>query len=145
MSREEAGEVREVEIEDRFRKPAVARDIKVLGGLAEIWCRGHHRAAERRPVATPAAKAGVYGARRPVLCAECEAHLVYAEKRRALCPKDPKPFCSYCDTHCYKRDEREWLRRMMRYAGPRSLFSRHAVHAVRHLIAGAAHRKGARN
>ena len=77
---------------------------------------------------------GVYGRKLPVLCEECEAHLAYAEKRRAYCPKDPKPFCAHCDTHCYKPDEREWQREMMRYAGPKSWRKGHAIDGIKHVL-----------
>ena len=76
-----------------------------------------------------------------MLCEECEAHLAYAEKRRAYCPQDPKPFCAYCETHCYKSDEREWQRQMMRYSGPRSWRKGHAVDGIRHMLDGRKFRK----
>ncbi len=65
---------------------------------------------------------------------------MYAEKRRAFCPNDPKPFCSYCDTHCYRPDMREHMRDVMRYAGPRSMWHGHAIEGVKHLIEGKKHK-----
>jgi len=56
--------------------------------------------------------------------------------RRAYWPKDPKPFCSHCDTHCYAPEMRERMREVMRYAGPRSLLHGHAIDGVKHLIEG---------
>ena len=82
-------------------------------------------------------------------CERCADLLAYAEKRRAYCPKDPKPFCSHCDTHCYKPEQAEYMREVMRYAGPRSLLKGHAVDGIRHVIEGrkaknaAAHRAAA--
>jgi len=69
--------------------------------------------------------------------------LVYAEQRRAFCPKEPKPFCSTCDTHCYRPAMREYMRDVMRYAGPRSMFHGYAVQGVRHLIESRNARKAA--
>src|SRR5450756_91333 len=86
-----------------------------------------HSGAGRAPLVSEGASLGVYGARPPCVCAECAELLTYAEQRRANCPKDPKPFCSYCDTHCYKPAMREQMRDVMRYAGPRSLLSGHAI------------------
>ncbi|MDI6712899.1 MAG: nitrous oxide-stimulated promoter family protein [Anaerosomatales bacterium] len=128
----------------RLQDPAVARDVKTLGDFVHIYCAGHHRDRARHAVQTPAAALGVYGRRVPVACEECEAHLAYGEKRRALCPKAPKPFCAHCDTHCYKPDEREWQRQMMRYSGPRSVLRGHALDAIRHALEARKHRAAQR-
>ncbi|MCL4078159.1 nitrous oxide-stimulated promoter family protein [Coriobacteriia bacterium Es71-Z0120] len=128
----------------RMRDRKVAHDVRTLGDFIEIFCAGTHKDRDRRPAATLAAELGVYGARPPRLCEECEAHLAYGEKRRALCPKDPKPFCAHCDTHCYKSDEREWQRQMMRYSGPRSVLRGHAIDAIRHALESRAHRAAQR-
>ncbi|MCX8007606.1 MAG: nitrous oxide-stimulated promoter family protein [Coriobacteriia bacterium] len=134
----------EERIERRLRDPKVARDVQTLADFTRIWCVGRHKGSERHPVSTTAARLGVYGRRIPSLCSECEAHLAYAEKRRACCPKDPKPFCARCDTHCYRPDEREWQRQMMRYSGPRSVLCGHAIDAIRHAAAARRHRAARR-
>lgn len=128
----------------RMREPKVISDTTILGDFVRIWCDGHHGAAERSAVQTDGAQLGIYGSRRPVLCAECEAHLAYAEKRRAFCPHEPKPFCAYCETHCYKFDERAWQREMMRYSGPRSWRKGHAIDGLRHLLEGRKYKKFAK-
>lgn len=119
---------------ERLNDPKVRHDVAVLGDFVAIWCDGHHAGATRRPIETDAAALGVYGRKRPTLCDECEAHLAYGEKRRALCPKDPKPFCAHCDTHCYRSDEAEWQRQMMRYAGPKSWRKGHAIDGIKHVL-----------
>ncbi len=129
--------------EQSMRDRRVAKDTRTLGDFVEIYCRGNHASATRRPAGTDAAQLGVYGRRQPVLCAECEAHLAYGEKRRAYCPKDPKPFCANCDVHCYKSDEREWQREMMRYSGRRSMLHGHAVDGVRHMVETKRHKRAA--
>lgn len=118
----------------RVRDRKVRHDTRVLGDFVQIWCDGHHPNAKRAPVQTDGAVLGVYGRKRPVLCTECEAHLAYGEKRRAYCPKDPKPFCAHCDTHCYRSEEREWQRQMMRYSGPRSWRKGHAIDGIKHVL-----------
>jgi hypothetical protein len=127
----------------RMADPAVRKDTRLLGDFSVIYCRGRHPAAERRPLISDGAGLGVYGRRPPAVCGECAELLVYAEKRRALCPRDPKPFCSYCDTHCYSAGMRERMREVMRYAGPRSMLHGHAIDGVRHLFAGRRARKEA--
>lgn len=114
----------------------VAHDVRVLGDFQAIYCRGNHGEAARRPVETRGAHLGVYGRRVPKLCAECESFLAYAEERRALCPRDPKPACKNCPTHCYRPERRETAREVMRYAGPRSVFSRYALDAIAHALDG---------
>jgi hypothetical protein len=112
----------------------VRHDTVVVADFIEIWCDGHHAGRERTRVATDAAQLGVYGRKPPLLCEECAEHLAYAEKRRAYCPKDPKPFCAHCDTHCYRSDEREWQRQLMRYSGPKSWRKGHAIDGIKHVL-----------
>ena len=128
----------------RMRDTKVIRDVSTIGDFIQIWCDGHHRDRRRRRVETEGAVLGAYGRRAPLLCEECESHLAYAEKRRAYCPHDPKPFCAHCTTHCYASEERAWQREMMRYAGPRSWRRGHAIDAVRHLLEGRRFNKLAR-
>jgi hypothetical protein len=130
-------------LEEKLTDRAVAKDTRTLADLIYIYCSGHHRDTPRARATTDAARLGVYGRKPPVLCAECEAHLAYGEKRRAFCPKDPKPFCANCDVHCYRPQEREWERRMMRYAGPRSVFRGHAIEGIRHVIETRRHKRAA--
>jgi len=33
-----------------------------------------------------------------------------------------KPVCSDCRVHCYRKNEREKIREIMKYAGPRMVF-----------------------
>jgi hypothetical protein len=52
------------------------------------------------------------------------------------CPfQAEKPTCANCPIHCYKKDRREEVREVMRYAGPRMLL-RHPVLAVLHQLDG---------
>jgi hypothetical protein len=136
---------RESLVKDRFAEklddPTIAKDTTTLADFVVIYCDGHHREAVRRLVETDAALLGIYGRKRPVLCAACEAHLAYAEKRRAYCNQDPKPFCAYCEVHCYKSDEREWQRRMMRYSGPKSWRKGYAIDGIKHVLDGRKYRK----
>jgi len=121
---------------EKMRETAVVHDTRLLGDFAVIYCRGNHADEAKAPLASDGAALGVYGARPPVVCDRCADLLAYAEKRRAYCPKDPKPFCSHCDTHCYTSEQAEYMREVMRYAGPRSLLHGHAVDGIKHVIEG---------
>ncbi len=114
----------------------VAHDTRVVADFTRIHCDGLHADRLRREAQTEAAELGLYARKHPVLCEECEAHLAYAEKRRAYCTLDPKPFCAHCDTHCYRPEERAWQARMMRYSGPRSWREGHAIDGIRHAVEG---------
>lgn len=123
---------------DRFAQAMVdervAKDTRTVADFIGIYCRGNHGDRDRTPVESDASTLGVYGLKRPVVCAECADHLRYAEKRRAYCPKDPKPFCAHCDTHCYSAAESEWQRQMMRYSGPRSALHGYAIEGIKHAL-----------
>lgn len=119
---------------ERMNDTKVREDTRIVAGLGGIYCAGVHRDRERSPLASDAAALGVYGRRVPRLCEECAEHIRYAEKRRAYCPKDPKPFCAHCDTHCYSAAESEWQRQMMRYAGPRSMWHGYAIPGIKHAL-----------
>ena len=59
------------------------------------------------------------------MCSECQALDTYAQSRIRQCPfMTSKTFCSNCKVHCYDPEEREAIRQVMRYAGPRLLLKR---------------------
>lgn len=120
--------------EAAVRDDAVAGDIRIVAAFAAIYCKAQHRDRTRTFLDSDASELGVYGKKVPVLCDECAAHISYAEKRRAYCPKDPKPFCAHCDSHCYKADESAWQNRMMRFSGPRSVFYGYAIPGMKHAL-----------
>lgn len=68
------------------------------------------------------------------LCSDCSALLEYAMMRSDKCPfMENKTFCSNCRVHCYKPDMREKIRAVMRFSGPRMIFS-HPIMAIRHVV-----------
>jgi hypothetical protein len=134
-------------MQDRFAsgmtgEGAVA-DTRLLGDFTAIYCRGVHPTSRREALVSDAAALGVYGLRIPQVCDECAEVLRYAEKRRAYCPKDPKPFCSICDTHCYSAEMSDRMREVMRYSGPRSMFHGYAVAGMKHVLAERAAKRAA--
>lgn len=71
---------------------------------------------------------------RKSLCPECAQLEEYAKLRSEKCPfMETKTFCSNCRVHCYKPDMREKIREVMRFSGPRMIFS-HPITAIRHVI-----------
>jgi len=124
-----------------MRDEEVIKDTKLLGDFTVIYCNGNHADAEKHVLCSGGVELGVYGRKVPVVCDECAELLTYAEKRRAFCPEDPKPFCNYCETHCYSEGMRIYMREVMKYAGPRSWKHGYAVEGVRHMIEGKRHKR----
>jgi hypothetical protein len=127
-------------LHERLADAEVAHDVRVSADFVRVFCDGHHADRDREPLASAAAQVGCYKSA-PVLCEECATLQAYAEKRRAFCPYDPKPFCSACETHCYEPDAREQMRHVMRYAGPRVAQHGHPIDGVKHVIAMRRHKK----
>jgi hypothetical protein len=68
------------------------------------------------------------------LCEECLGLFEYAEKRLKYCQfGEDKPTCENCPIHCYKPDMRERVRKIMRFAGPRMIYT-HPIMGFRHLF-----------
>lgn len=92
------------------------KERKLIPVMIAKYCRGKH------------------GAKRGELCAECEELKEYALFRLAKCPfKVNKKFCSFCKIHCYQPDMREKIKAVMKYAGPRMIFT-HPVFALSHAV-----------
>lgn len=69
------------------------------------------------------------------LCPHCAELLQYAHKRLAHCPyQDKKTVCSKCPTHCGPRQKEE-IKAVMRYAGPRLMWS-HPILCLLHYLHG---------
>ena len=67
---------------------------------------------------------------------EGEALKAYACSRIDKCPfMAEKTFCSQCRVHCYGQKEREQIREVMKYSGPRMLFRKPGM-VIRHALAG---------
>jgi predicted amidophosphoribosyltransferase len=95
--------------------PRLVREKQTLAAMMAIYCRDHH---------------GQYGQ----LCEDCIQLLDYAEQRLANCPfGEDKPACNHCQVHCYSTTQRERVKAVMRYAGPRMLW-RHPLLSLYHLL-----------
>ncbi len=98
------------------------REARTLTAMIEIACHGMHGTAKGQ------------------LCPSCQALLEYALARLDKCPfQEAKPTCAKCPIHCYRPAQREQIRAVMRYAGPRMLL-RHPLLALMHLIDGITNR-----
>ena len=90
------------------------KDIRLIGKFVQLYCAGHHRAAQCSPVTLP------MGLGERSLCPECASFLEYAVSKRLKCPLEAeKPTCKQCRIHCYDRLRREKVREIMSYSGRR--------------------------
>ena len=90
------------------------REREVVTQMISVYCRGNH------------------GTARGQLCEDCTALTEYASTRISRCPfMATKTFCSQCRVHCYAPAQRQAIKDVMRYAGPRMLLH-HPVMTVRH-------------
>jgi hypothetical protein len=83
----------------------VEKDIEVLMRFIDIYCKTKHKDAP---------KSRYIGLN---LCPECQETLEYAIHRRKVCQLDPKPTCKNCEIHCYKPDQRQRIKEIMRNSG----------------------------
>ena len=127
-----------------------AKDAVLIVRFTEWYCKARHCNQPRSPLQSEGAEAGIYRGsgsgtrgsdRIPMLCDRCADYARYAEQRTALCPNNPKPFCSVCEIKCYKSEMAEYSRQIMRYSGPRSIFSRYVPAAIRHALASRRYNK----
>ena len=87
------------------------REKRMVSEMIALYCRKKHHT-----------KGG--------LCPECADLEAYARMRSDKCPfMETKTFCSNCKVHCYKPVMREKIREVMRFSGPRMLFS-HPVNSA---------------
>ena len=94
-------------------------EFKTIKAMVKIYCHAFHK------------KEGVITQE----CSECREFLSYANEKLDRCPYGQnKPTCNKCPIHCYKPEQREQARVIMRYAGPRMLL-KHPILAIRHLRA----------
>lgn len=69
-------------------------------------------------------------------CKDCQELIQYTENRIENCPfMETKTYCTNCEVHCYSPEMRKSIREVMRYSGPRMIFS-HPIIAMDHLYQG---------
>lgn len=94
----------------------IEREKLVVRQMIAIYCHKHHAYNDN------------------ILCDDCLDLLNYAHKRLDHCPKgNGKSSCRKCEIHCYSSANRDKIRAVMKYVGPRMIFI-HPWSAIRHLI-----------
>jgi len=99
---------------DMFFDNKSVRDKKTILKMIEIFCRANHKSGG--------------------LCGNCAELFEYASERIEKCRFGvEKPVCSKCPVHCYKKEMREKIIEVMRFAGPKMVW-KHPLLAVFHLL-----------
>lgn len=94
--------------------PRLQREAHTIELMLELYCQKNHNS-------------------RLNLCSECSELKNYALSRLERCPfGEKKPTCANCTVHCYKPAQRQHIRQVMRFSGPRMLL-RHPILTVLHL------------
>ena len=82
--------------------------------MIKLYCRGKHQTQE--------------------LCAECKELVDYAHRKLENCKfGNDKPTCEKCSVHCYQKNQREKIKTVMLYAGPRMILH-HPLKAILHFM-----------
>jgi len=93
------------------------RERKTIYYMITMYCRKRHGYRDR-------------------LCADCRVLAEYTRQRLEKCPfRENKPTCARCTVHCYKPTMREKVKTVMRYSGPRMIYT-HPLLAVAHFLNG---------
>lgn len=98
-----------------FIKSRIEREKITVGAMVKLYCKLNHN---------------THG----ILCDECGTMFDYVMLKLDKCPfEEDKPTCLNCSIHCYKSAEREKIREIMRFSGPKMIWH-HPILAMLHLI-----------
>lgn len=79
------------------------KEKRLLAQMIKIYCKGKHGSK--------------------LLCEDCAKLLAYSENKTDKCPRMAhKKFCSGCPHPCYAPEQREAIKAVMKYSGPRLIF-----------------------
>lgn len=94
---------------------SLEREKKTVELMIHMYCKNYHNCREG-------------------LCSECEVLKDYAVTRLNKCRYgNSKPTCRGCKTHCYRQLMKEKIIKVMRFSGPRMIFS-HPIYAFYYII-----------
>ncbi len=101
----------------KFKSNRIQREADCVTLMVSRYCKDHHGTH-----ASP--------------CSQCDELLRYALQRLHHCPfQEQKSTCGKCTVHCYKPDMQKKICEIMRYVGPRMIFT-NPIMALHHLIYG---------
>lgn len=94
----------------------IEREKSIIGLMIRVYCQRKH------------------DSRKGDLCEDCGELLDYALERLSHCPHgNDKGSCRKCAIHCYSPRQRERIKEVMRFVGPKMLFIS-PMDAIRHVL-----------
>ncbi|OGS56629.1 MAG: hypothetical protein A3K60_01315 [Euryarchaeota archaeon RBG_19FT_COMBO_56_21] len=97
------------------RASRMRREKRTVRAMVRMYCSHHHASPSN-------------------LCSDCDKLIKYSETRVDRCVyKQSKPTCAKCPIHCYEPLSRERMKAVMRYTGPRMLYT-HPYLAIAHAL-----------
>ena len=92
----------------------IATEKTTVKAMIEIYCKANHKGQ--------------------FMCEECSKLIDYAFLRLDKCKyNENKPSCKKCKTHCYNTENRNRIRKIMRFSGKRMIFY-NPILSLRHLL-----------
>jgi hypothetical protein len=95
------------------------RDLRTLALFVRVYCHAKHTG--QGVVAFKGFDLKEINGKELELCPQCDKLLHHAFIKRTACPRNPKPQCKDCPTHCYSKVYRQQIREVMRFSGMRLL------------------------
>ncbi|AEB75321.1 hypothetical protein ADU80_03460 [Clostridium botulinum] len=93
----------------------IEKEKEIVELMIKIYCNKNHNSKEQ-------------------LCNECRVLKEYAHDRLSKCRfGENKNSCGKCAIHCYKKDMREKIKKVMKFSGPR-LIVYNPLALVKHLF-----------
>lgn len=109
-----------------FFEDRLTRESIIVSAMIKKYCKSNHSQVAAN-------------------CTQCSDLLNYSNKRLFHCKfGNQKPACKQCKVHCYSPEKRESIRVIMRWAGPRMLYS-HPIFALMHFIDNATATKNSKS
>lgn len=127
---------------DQVEGPRIAREKETVLHMISIFCKSKHKNADKETLRVELwsnSKSSIQDIE-VKLCDDCLELQQYASKRLSLCRfGENKSTCANCTVHCYAPTQREKIKEVMRYAGPRMLWN-HPILTIRHIMDGRVNR-----
>ncbi|MFC4651388.1 nitrous oxide-stimulated promoter family protein [Lactococcus nasutitermitis] len=94
--------------------PKIREEKATVSLMIQLYCRKHHNTKNE-------------------LCEDCQTLADYAQTRLSFCRfGEQKTTCKKCPVHCYRKDMREKIQKIMCFSGPRMLIY-HPIYALKHI------------
>ncbi|MFD1179491.1 nitrous oxide-stimulated promoter family protein [Paenibacillus puldeungensis] len=117
---------------EQGHSPRIRREKATVALMISLYCSHQHKNRVRTSLVAPDTGLKLSLS----LCEECLKLYTYANQRLTHCRfGEDKSTCLSCPVHCYAASQRENIRKVMRYAGPRMLW-RYPLLTLQHWLDG---------